>query len=103
MLARANSAAPRGLARRRRQPNAQPRPPPHQTRADTGGLVKDSWHEYEWKKINFLQKRFGGWLSVALTDATTQLLAFLEESARLTHARLAHPHPRAGLKSWYMD
>lgn len=27
--------------------------------ADTGGLVTDSWHEFEWKKLRFLQQRFG--------------------------------------------
>lgn len=26
---------------------------------DTGGLVTDSWHEFEWSKIRFLQQRFG--------------------------------------------
>ncbi|KIZ06214.1 hypothetical protein MNEG_1745 [Monoraphidium neglectum] len=26
---------------------------------DTGGLVKDTWHEWEWEKIRYLQQRFG--------------------------------------------
>jgi len=29
------------------------------TNADTGGLVTDTWQEWEWKKLQFLQKRFG--------------------------------------------
>lgn len=27
--------------------------------SDTGGLVTDSWHEFEWQKLTFLQRRFG--------------------------------------------
>ena len=72
---------------RSRPPTRCSSPPlPGMFAADTGGLVKDSWHEFEWQKLAFLRRRFGGGLRAgALRACTCRLEAVASSSLTMGH------------------
>jgi hypothetical protein len=94
---------------RSHSPAASPSPcrPSLNNLPDTGGLVDDSWMNFEWKKLIYLQRRFGGWRlggawrqAPASARAATTAACRPFPASRATHPlpisppRLLPPHPR---------